>query len=41
VDQAIAMQPRLLRFLQQEVDEPVALPAAQERLAAIAAEIKA
>jgi flagellum-specific ATP synthase len=32
VDQAIAMYPRLVRFLQQEVDEPVELRAAQERL---------
>jgi flagellum-specific ATP synthase len=32
VDQAIAMYPRLMRFLQQEVDEPVELRAAQERL---------
>ena len=40
VDQAIAMYPRLVRFLQQEVDEPVELRAAQERLASIAAETK-
>ncbi|XRD86369.1 flagellar protein export ATPase FliI [Dyella acidisoli] len=39
VDQAIAMYPRLVRFLQQEVDEPVELHAAQERLASIIAEI--
>ena len=32
VDQAIAMWPRLARFLQQEVDEPMELRAAQERL---------
>ena len=38
VDQAIAMYPRLTRFLQQEVDEPVELRAAQERLASITAE---
>ncbi|GAB2563849.1 flagellar protein export ATPase FliI [Dyella jejuensis] len=41
VDQAIAMWPRLTRFLQQEVDEPVELRAAQERLGALAAEITA
>jgi flagellum-specific ATP synthase len=39
VDQAIAMYPRLVRFLQQEVDEPVELHAAQERLASLTAEI--
>jgi flagellum-specific ATP synthase len=39
VDQAIAMWPRLVRFLQQEVDEPVELRAAQDQLALIAAEI--
>ncbi|HET7329776.1 flagellar protein export ATPase FliI [Dyella sp.] len=39
VDQAIAMYPRLTRFLQQEVDEPVELHAAQERLASLTAEI--
>jgi len=38
VDQAIAMYPRLTRFLQQEVDEPVELRVAQERLASITAE---
>ncbi|GGA27566.1 flagellar protein export ATPase FliI [Dyella nitratireducens] len=38
VDHAIAMYPRLTRFLQQEVDEPVELRAAQERLASITAE---
>jgi flagellum-specific ATP synthase len=38
VDHAIAMYPRLVRFLQQEVDEPVELRAAQERLASIVAE---
>jgi flagellum-specific ATP synthase len=39
VDQAIAMYPRLVRFLQQEVDEPVELHAAQERLASLVTEI--
>lgn len=39
VDQAIAMWPRLTRFLQQEVDEPVELRAAQDRLGSITAEI--
>jgi flagellum-specific ATP synthase len=39
VDQAIAMWPRLVRFLQQEVDEPVELRAAQDALGLIAAEI--
>jgi len=39
VDQAIAMYPRLVRFLQQEVDEPVQLHDAQARLASITAEI--
>jgi flagellum-specific ATP synthase len=38
VDQAIAMYPRLMRFLQQEVDEPVELRTAQERLASLVAE---
>jgi flagellum-specific ATP synthase len=38
VDQAIAMYPRLTRFLQQEVDEPVELRTAQERLASLVAE---
>ncbi|RDS81849.1 flagellar protein export ATPase FliI [Dyella psychrodurans] len=41
VDQAIAMWPRLVRFLQQEVDDPVELRAAQERLGALAGEIAA
>ena len=41
VDQAIAMWPRLLKFLQQEVDEPVTLRDAQERLGALAAEVSA
>jgi flagellum-specific ATP synthase len=40
VDYAIAMYPTLTRFLQQEVDEPVELRAAQERLASITAEGK-
>jgi flagellum-specific ATP synthase len=39
VDQAIAMWPRLVRFLQQEVDEPVELRTAQDQLGLIAAEI--
>jgi flagellum-specific ATP synthase len=39
VDQAIAMYPRLVRFLQQEVDEPVELHVAQERLTSLTAEI--
>jgi flagellum-specific ATP synthase len=39
VDQAIAMWPRLVRFLQQEVEEPVELRAAQDQLGLIAAEI--
>lgn len=39
VDQAIAMWPRLLKFLQQEVDEPVTLHEAQERLGTLAAEV--
>ena len=39
VDQAIAMWPRILKFLQQEVDEPVTLREAQERLGALAAEV--
>ena len=38
VDYAIAMYPSLSRFLQQEVDEPVELRAAQERLASITRE---
>lgn len=38
VDQAIAMYPRLVRFLQQEVDEPVELRAAQQRLVSLVAE---
>ncbi|HKT30476.1 flagellar protein export ATPase FliI [Dyella sp.] len=38
VDQAIAMYPRLTRFLQQEVDEPVELRTAQERLASLTTE---
>jgi flagellum-specific ATP synthase len=41
VDQAIAMWPRVLKFLQQEVDEPVTLREAQERLSALAAEVNA
>ncbi|GFZ86226.1 flagellar protein export ATPase FliI [Dyella caseinilytica] len=41
VDQAIAMWPRLARFLQQEVDEPTELRAAQERLATLIAETAA
>lgn len=41
VDQAIAMWPRLTRFLQQEVDEPVALGAAQERLHSLTTEMTA
>jgi flagellum-specific ATP synthase len=40
VDYAIAMYPTLSRFLQQEVDEPVELRTAQERLASITAESK-
>jgi flagellum-specific ATP synthase len=39
VDQAIAMWPRLRAFLQQEVDEPVALAAAQEQLGVLADEV--
>lgn len=39
VDQAIAMWPSLTRFLQQEVEEPVELRSAQERLSTIAKEI--
>jgi flagellum-specific ATP synthase len=39
VDQAIAMWPRILKFLQQEVDEPVTLREAQERLGALASEV--
>ncbi|WP_233840682.1 flagellar protein export ATPase FliI [Dyella sp. 2HG41-7] len=39
VDQAIAMWPRLTRFLQQEVDEPVELRTAQDRLGSLTAEI--
>ncbi|HUA80269.1 MAG TPA: flagellar protein export ATPase FliI [Dyella sp.] len=39
VDQAIAMWPRLTRFLQQEVDEPVELRAAQDRLGSLTAEM--
>jgi flagellum-specific ATP synthase len=39
VDQAIAMWPRILKFLQQEVDEPVTLREAHERLGALAAEV--
>jgi flagellum-specific ATP synthase len=39
VDQAIAMWPRLARFLQQEVDEPMELRAAQQRLGELVAEI--
>ncbi|MET0330639.1 MAG: flagellar protein export ATPase FliI [Dyella sp.] len=39
VDQAIAMWPRLRAFLQQEVDEPVDLMAAQERLGELADEV--
>jgi flagellum-specific ATP synthase len=38
VDHAIAMHPRLVRFLQQEVDEPVELHAAQERLVSLVME---
>ena len=41
VDQAIAMWPRLTRFLQQEVDEPTELRAAQQRLDSLVAEITA
>jgi flagellum-specific ATP synthase len=41
VDQAIAMWPRLVRFLQQEVDEPVELRMAQDRLGSLVAEIMA
>ena len=41
VDQAIAMWPRVLKFLQQEVDEPVTLREAQERLGALTAEVGA
>ncbi|MBB6186248.1 flagellar protein export ATPase FliI [Rhodanobacter sp. MP7CTX1] len=41
VDQAIAMWPRILKFLQQEVDEPVTLREAQDRLGALAAEVNA
>jgi hypothetical protein len=33
------MWPRILKFLQQEVDEPVTLREAQERLGALAAEV--
>jgi flagellum-specific ATP synthase len=39
VDQAIVMWPRLRAFLQQEVDEPVALTAAQEQLDVLADEV--
>jgi flagellum-specific ATP synthase len=39
VDQAIAMWPRVLKFLQQEVDEPVTLREAQERLNVLASEV--
>jgi flagellum-specific ATP synthase len=39
VDQAIVMWPRLRAFLQQEVDEPVDLIAAQERLGELADEV--
>ena len=39
VDQAIVMWPRILKFLQQEVDEPVTLAAAQEWLTALVAEV--
>jgi flagellum-specific ATP synthase len=41
VDQAIAMWPKLTRFLQQEVDEPVDLHEAQDRLGTLAAEVRA
>jgi flagellum-specific ATP synthase len=41
VDQAIAMWPRLARFLQQEVDEPMELRAAQRRLSELVAEMAA
>ncbi|TAL72559.1 MAG: flagellar protein export ATPase FliI [Rhodanobacter sp.] len=41
VDLAIELWPRLREYLQQEVDEPVTLAAAVERLAAIAAEVTA
>ena len=41
VDQAIAMWPRVLKFLQQEVDEPVTLREARERLGALTAEVGA
>jgi flagellum-specific ATP synthase len=41
VDQAIAMWPRLLKFLQQEVDEPATLSEAQEWLGSLAAEVNA
>jgi flagellum-specific ATP synthase len=39
VDQAIAMWPRLRAFLQQEVDDPVDLLAAQEQLGVLAEEV--
>jgi flagellum-specific ATP synthase len=39
VDQAIVMWPRLRAFLQQEVDEPVALAEAQEQLDVLADEV--
>jgi flagellum-specific ATP synthase len=39
VDQAIAMWPRILKFLQQEVDEPVTMREAQDRLSALVAEV--
>jgi flagellum-specific ATP synthase len=41
VDQAIVMWPRLLKFLQQEVDEPATLSEAQEWLGSLAAEVNA
>jgi flagellum-specific ATP synthase len=41
VDQAIVMWPRLARFLQQEVDEPTELRAAQDRLGTLVAEANA
>ena len=41
VDQAIAMWPRMLTFLQQEVDEPVSLREAQERLGELVSEVMA
>ena len=41
VDQAIALWPRIQAFLQQEVDEPMSLREAQERLKELVAEVRA